>query len=70
MLDSGERVHLIGVDTAESVDPRRPVEYFGKEAPAFPWEILARSAPTELPLKDGGDRRAAAKSDHNRRLMY
>ena len=29
-----ERVRLIGVDTPESVDPRRPVECFGKEASA------------------------------------
>ena len=27
-----ERVRLIGIDTPESVDPRRPVECFGKEA--------------------------------------
>jgi len=27
-----ERVRLIGVDTPETVDPRRPVECFGKEA--------------------------------------
>ena len=35
VLDGGERVRLIGVDTPESVDPRRPVEWFGKEASAF-----------------------------------
>jgi micrococcal nuclease len=35
LLDNDERVRLIGVDTPESVDPRRPVEYFGKEAAAF-----------------------------------
>lgn len=29
------RVRLIGVDTPETVDPRRPVEAFGKEASAF-----------------------------------
>ena len=29
------RVRLIGVDTPETVDPRRPVEFFGKEASAF-----------------------------------
>ena len=29
------RVRLIGVDTPETVDPRRPVQYFGKEASAF-----------------------------------
>jgi micrococcal nuclease len=35
VLENGERVRLIGVDTPESVDPRRPVEYFGKEAAEF-----------------------------------
>ena len=30
-----ERVRLIGVDTPETVHPRKPVEYFGKEASAF-----------------------------------
>lgn len=34
-LDGGERVRLIGVDTPETVDPRRSVQYFGKEASAF-----------------------------------
>ena len=28
-------VRLIGVDTPETVDPRRPVQYFGKEASDF-----------------------------------
>ena len=35
LLDRNERVRLIGVDTPETVDPRRPVEWFGKEASAF-----------------------------------
>ncbi len=35
ILDGEERVHLIGVDTPESVAPRRPVEAFEKEAAAF-----------------------------------
>jgi micrococcal nuclease len=35
VLDGGEKVRLIGVDTPETVDPRRPVERFGKEASAF-----------------------------------
>ena len=34
-LDGGERVRLIGVNAPESVDPRRPVERFGKEASEF-----------------------------------
>jgi micrococcal nuclease len=29
------RVRLIGVDTPETVDPRRPVQFFGKEASGF-----------------------------------
>jgi len=27
-----ETIRLIGVDTPETKDPRKPVEYFGKEA--------------------------------------
>ena len=35
VLDGGERVRLIGVDTPETVHPNKPVEFFGKEASAF-----------------------------------
>lgn len=35
-----ERIRLIGVNTPESVDPRRPVQCFGKEASAFLKKIL------------------------------
>ena len=35
LLDRKERVRLIGVDTPETVDPRRPVQRFGKEASDF-----------------------------------
>lgn len=31
-LETGEKVRYIGVDTPETVDPRRPVGCFGKEA--------------------------------------
>jgi hypothetical protein len=34
-LSSGEIIRLIGVDTPETKHPRKPVEYFGKEASAF-----------------------------------
>ena len=30
-----EKVRLIGVDTPETVDPRKPVEFYGKEAADF-----------------------------------
>ena len=35
-----ERIRIIGIDTPETVDPRRPVECFGKEASAFAKKIL------------------------------
>jgi len=40
ILDGSERIRLIGVDTPESVDPRRPVQYFGKEATAFTRQMV------------------------------
>ncbi len=35
VVDGVGTVRLIGVDTPETVDPRRPVGYFGKEASDF-----------------------------------
>ena len=35
ILNNGERVRLIGVDTPETKHLRKPVEYYGKEATAF-----------------------------------
>lgn len=35
-----EKVRLIGVDTPETVDPRKPVQCFGKEASAFARSLL------------------------------
>ncbi len=32
VLDTGEKVRYIGIDTSETVDPRKPVQCFGKEA--------------------------------------
>lgn len=34
------RVRLIGVDTPETVHPRKPVEWFGKEASAYTKRLL------------------------------
>nr|DAY45140.1 MAG TPA: SNc [Caudoviricetes sp.] len=36
-----ERVRLIGVNTPETVHPKKPVEYYGKEASAFTKKELA-----------------------------
>lgn len=35
VLDGGERVRLIGVDTPEVHHPKKPVQYFGRQASAF-----------------------------------
>ncbi len=35
VIDTAERVRLLGVDTPETVDPRRDVEFFGVEASRF-----------------------------------
>jgi micrococcal nuclease len=37
-------VRLIGVDTPETVDPRRPVQYFGQEASAFTRKLVRDQA--------------------------
>jgi micrococcal nuclease len=34
------KVRLIGVDTPETKDPRKPVQYFGKEATAFTQRLV------------------------------
>lgn len=39
-LTDGTRVRLIGINTPESVDPRRPVEFMGKEAAAYTASLL------------------------------
>lgn len=40
VVSGGERVRLIGVDTPETKDPRRPVGCFGKEASDFTSSLL------------------------------
>lgn len=40
VLDHGEKLRLIGVDTPETKDPRRPVQYFGREATDFTKQMV------------------------------
>ena len=40
VMENGERVRLIGVDTPETKHPTKPVEHFGKEAAAFTQRIV------------------------------
>lgn len=53
-----EKVRLLGVNTPETVDPRRPVECFGKEASAFTKSTLqqARVFLKEDPQADNVDK--------------
>jgi endonuclease YncB( thermonuclease family) len=39
-INTGEEVRLIGVDTPEAKHPKKPVEYFGKEASAFTKQLV------------------------------
>lgn len=53
-----ERVRLIGVDTPETQDPRKPVQCFGKAASEFTKNLIG-SQPVRLeadPLSDNRDR--------------
>lgn len=34
-IENGEKVRMIGIDTPETLDPRKPVEYFGAESKAY-----------------------------------
>lgn len=43
-----ERVRLIGVDTPETKDPRKPVQCFGEEASAFTKSLLPEGTPLRL----------------------
>src|SRR5919197_1984260 len=47
-----ERVRLIGIDTPEVVDPRKPVQCFGREASTHAHELLD-SQPLSLELDPG-----------------
>jgi micrococcal nuclease len=59
-----ERVRLLGIDTPESVDPRRPVECFGKEAARRTAELLPRGTRVRL-VRD-----VEARDQYRRLLAY
>lgn len=48
VVSGGERVRLIGVDTPETKDPRRPVGCFGKQASDFTSSLLPAGARVRL----------------------
>ena len=59
-----ERVRLLGIDTPESVDPRSPVECFGKEAAAHTGSLLPPGTPVRL-VRD-----VEARDRYDRLLAY
>jgi len=59
-----EKVRLIGINTPESVDPRRPVECFGKEASHHTSELLPVGTPIRL-VRD-----AEPRDKYGRLLAY
>lgn len=60
-----ETVRLIGVDTPETVDPRRPVEYFGREASRFVKEMALGDRITLEP-----DPQCSNRDKYRRLLRY
>ncbi|MGH8972796.1 MAG: thermonuclease family protein [Acidimicrobiia bacterium] len=64
VVTGGVRVRLIGINTPESVDPRRPVECFGQEASA----ALARLVPPGTPVRLDYD--VERTDDFGRTLAY
>ncbi len=60
-----EKVRLIGVDTPESVDPRRPVQPFGKEAAEFTRRLAGGKGVTMR-----GEPGAPGRDRYNRLLRY
>ena len=61
-----EPVRLIGINTPESVDPRRPVECLGKEASAKAAELLRGAQTVEVEADPTQDTRDA----YARLLLY
>ena len=53
VLDTGEKVRLIGVDCPESQDPNKPVEYFSDESKQFVEKLILGK---EVRLEYGNER--------------
>lgn len=60
-----ETLRLIGINTPETVDPRRPVECFGKEASAFASRVLSGAH-----VRVESDPSQGAKDKYGRTLAY
>jgi len=64
VVAGGHRIRLIGIDTPETKDPRRPVQCFGQEASSFLTDLLPRGTGVRLV----GD--VEARDVYDRTLAY
>jgi len=58
------RIRLLGIDTPETKDPRKPVQCFGPEATAHAESLLPEGTPVVVPRDD------EARDPYNRLLGY
>jgi endonuclease YncB( thermonuclease family) len=68
ILHGGERVRLIGVDTPETVHPRKPVQCFGREASKFT-KRLAQGRTVRLEF-DQANAHVLHRDKYQRTLAY
>ncbi len=60
-----ERIRMIGVDTPETKDPRKPVQCFGKAASAFTKQLIG-----DQPVRLEADALSSNRDRYNRLLRY
>jgi micrococcal nuclease len=68
VMENGERVRLIGVDTPETKHPNKPVEHFGKEAAAFT-QRMVEGKRVRLEFDPANASRAHKDSTQQRRTL-
>ena len=69
VLGTGERVRLIGVNTPETVHPKKAVEAFGKEVSAFTKRMVEGKL-VRLEFDPLSSRRSDGKDRYSRTLAY
>jgi micrococcal nuclease len=66
VLKNGQRIRLLGIDTPESADPRRPVQFYGLEAKQFLKKLIDNKL---VCLRRDRDR-TINRDKYNRLLRY
>jgi micrococcal nuclease len=65
MNGKAERIRMIGVDTPETQDPRKPVQCFGRAASAFTKQLIG-----DQPVRLEADTQSDNRDRYNRLLRY